>query len=133
MNLDTQWISLDMNKQKNIITNLLSLFASSSTLICCALPALFVMFGAGATVVSLTTIFPQLIWLSAHKLKLFIIAGVLLIVSIYFEIKNKDVLCVSKTQTDCTNTRSRSRYILAISLIIYFIGLITTFLLPYLI
>ena len=41
--------------------NFLSLFASSSTLICCALPAMFVALGAGASFAALVTNFPFLI------------------------------------------------------------------------
>lgn len=39
----------------------LSLLASGSTLVCCALPALLVALGAGATLVTLTSRLPQLI------------------------------------------------------------------------
>ena len=45
--------------------NFLSLFASSSTLICCALPSLFVVIGAGASFANLITVFPFLIVLSS--------------------------------------------------------------------
>ena len=45
-----------------------SLFASSSTLICCALPALLVALGAGAALSSLVSAVPQLVVLSEHKL-----------------------------------------------------------------
>ena len=44
-----------------------SLLASGSTLICCALPALLVTLGAGATLSSLVAAFPALVWLSEHK------------------------------------------------------------------
>lgn len=45
----------------------LALFASTGTLICCALPILLVGLGLGATVAALTSRFPVLIALSAHK------------------------------------------------------------------
>ena len=48
--------------------NFFSLFASTSTLICCALPAIFVAIGAGATFASLVSSFPFLITLSKYKL-----------------------------------------------------------------
>ena len=38
--------------------NFLSLFASSSTLICCALPTIFILIGAGATFANIISIFP---------------------------------------------------------------------------
>ena len=122
--------SIKLHMNKKTITNFLSLFASSSTLICCALPALFVILGAGATIASITTLFPQLIWLSIHKLKLFLIAGVLIIISIYFEYKNKTVTCESPLEDTCSNTRSNSKIILIISCIIYFIGIIITYVFP---
>ena len=43
------------------------LLASTSTLVCCVLPVVLVSLGAGATLVSLLTAFPQLVWLSEHK------------------------------------------------------------------
>ena len=45
---------------KNKLADYLSLFASSGTIICCALPALLVSIGAGAALSSLFSIFPQL-------------------------------------------------------------------------
>jgi hypothetical protein len=60
--------------------NYISLFASSSTLICCALPSLFVVLGAGASFASLLTVFPFLITLSQHKvaISLAALAGITL-------------------------------------------------------
>lgn len=59
----------------------LSVFASSSTLICCALPAAMVGLGAGAALSGLVSAVPQLVWLSEHKVPIFGIAGALLAVS----------------------------------------------------
>lgn len=58
-----------------------ALLASSTTLVCCVLPAVMVSIGAGAAVVGLITAFPQLIWLSEHKAAVFGIATALLVVS----------------------------------------------------
>jgi hypothetical protein len=58
-----------------------ALLASSTTLVCCVLPAVLVSLGAGAAVVGLITAFPQLIWLSEHKVAVFGIATALLILS----------------------------------------------------
>ena len=51
--------------------NIISLFTSGSTLICCALPASLVAIGSAATLTSLVSNFPQLIWISEHKLMVF--------------------------------------------------------------
>ena len=59
----------------------LALFGSTSTLLCCALPAVLISLGAGAVMAGLTSAIPGLMWLSAQKNVLFIAAGALLGVS----------------------------------------------------
>jgi hypothetical protein len=56
----------------------LALFASASTLICCALPALLVTIGAGAVMAGLASNVPGLVFLSAHKGWVFTLAGLML-------------------------------------------------------
>jgi hypothetical protein len=58
-----------------------TLLASSATLLCCVLPAVLVSLGAGAVLVGLVSSFPQLVWLSEHKLGVFALAGALLAAS----------------------------------------------------
>ena len=48
--------------RKDLLLPLTSLFTSFSTLICCALPALLVSIGAGATLAGIISNFPQLIF-----------------------------------------------------------------------
>jgi len=60
-------------------TNFFSLFASTSTLICCALPALFVSLGAGASFASLVSTFPFLITLSQYKVAISAFAFLLIV------------------------------------------------------
>ncbi len=45
----------------------LALFASTGTLLCCALPILLVSFGMGAVVASLTSQFPVLVALASYE------------------------------------------------------------------
>lgn len=56
----------------------LTLFASTGTLICCALPIVLVTLGLGATVAALTSVFPFLIVLSQYKVWVFALSGALL-------------------------------------------------------
>jgi len=56
----------------------LTLFASTGTLICCALPILLVTLGMGATVAALTGSLPILVTLSQNKEWIFAGSGVLL-------------------------------------------------------
>ena len=58
-----------------------ALLSSGATLVCCVLPATLVALGAGATLASLVTAVPQLIWLSLHKGWVFGIAGTMLVAS----------------------------------------------------
>ena len=58
-----------------------ALLASSTTLVCCVLPAVLVSIGAGAAVVGLVSAVPQLVWLSEHKVVVFGTAAVLLLIS----------------------------------------------------
>lgn len=59
----------------------LTLFASTGTLVCCALPIIFVSLGFGATVAALTSSFPFLVTLSQHKIWVFAFSGVMLVLS----------------------------------------------------
>ena len=59
----------------------LALFASTGTLVCCALPILLVTLGLGATVAALTSAFPFLIVLSQQKIWVFALSGAMLGIS----------------------------------------------------
>lgn len=60
------------------VANVLSLFTSVGTLLCCALPALLVALGAGAAVASTLSALPWLGMLSAHKEWVFLVAGIMI-------------------------------------------------------
>lgn len=62
----------------------LTLFASSGTLVCCALPIILVSLGLGATVAALTSALPFLVVLSQHKIWVFIASGLMLLISAVF-------------------------------------------------
>ncbi len=59
----------------------LTLFASSGTLICCALPIILVSLGLGATVAALTSDFPLLVTIAEYKTWVFVGSGGLLLMS----------------------------------------------------
>jgi hypothetical protein len=66
---------------RTIVIESVALLGSLGTLLCCAFPAALVSLGAGATVASLVTNVPQVVWLSEHKLPVFSFAGIVLVVS----------------------------------------------------
>jgi len=55
--------------------NIFTLFTTSGTLICCALPIIFVTIGMGATVAAMTSTFPFLITLSHYPVFRFNVAA----------------------------------------------------------
>lgn len=67
--------------RRNVGVALLTLIASSGTLICCVLPAVMVALGAGAALAGLVTAVPQLVWLSEHKSAVFGMAFAMLALS----------------------------------------------------
>ena len=67
--------------RRNFGMAVLTLAASSGTLVCCVLPAVMVALGAGAALAGLVTAVPQLVWLSEHKAAVFGLAFALLVLS----------------------------------------------------
>ncbi|HBP0276308.1 hypothetical protein ACNARA_15075 [Pseudomonas aeruginosa] len=59
----------------------LTLFTSAGTLVCCALPIVFVMLGLGAAVAAVTSAVPLLVTLALHKAWVFAGSGLMLLVS----------------------------------------------------
>lgn len=113
-------------------TSLASLLASSSTLICCAIPALLVALGAGAALASLVTVFPQLVWISEHKTALFVFAGMMLVVSGTLQWRNRTAPCPTDPvlRNACLKTRKASAVITGLSVLAYLVGGWFAFVLP---
>ncbi len=122
-------------KKASQIVSTLALFGSFSTLFCCALPALLVSIGAGAAVIGLVSAIPQLIWLSEHKIGLFIFAGVMLTLSGIMRYLTRNAPCpTNATEAKaCGRMRRLSFYVYAFSLTAYAIGVFFAFIAPYLI
>jgi len=116
-------------------TNFLSLFASSSTLICCALPAIFVAIGAGASFASLITVFPFLIVLSQYKVYITLCALVMIAIAGYVNYKTYHMPCPADPELGrmCMQTRQKSRYLYYFSVVLFIFATIFTYLVPRLI
>ena len=121
--------------KSNKIVNYLTLFTSSGTIICCALPALLVSIGAGAALSSLISIFPKLIILSTYKIPIFIGAFIMLIISgvIQYLVKNLPCPADKKLADACEKTRRLSLIIYFVSLGIFTVGIFFAFIFPFLI
>ena len=107
-----------------LLAALASLFASSGTLVCCALPALLVGLGAGAALSSLVSAVPQLVWLSEHKAGLFVAAGLMLALNAALQWRQRAAPCPidPARRRDCERARSASRRVLAASALLYAVG-----------
>ena len=73
--------ALDKQALKEKSVTVFTLFSTTGTLICCALPIIFVTLGMGATVVAMTSTFPFLITLTQHKIWIFAFSGAMLALS----------------------------------------------------
>src|SRR6267154_1186646 len=90
----------------------LSLFTSLSTVLCCALPALFVVLGFGAAFAGLTSAFPQLVWISEHKIWFFSFGAVFLVMGGLHQLKNRQIDCPPNgLGAACSTTRDWSVWI----------------------
>ena len=123
-----------MNKKKQSIWlqtlfPSLSLFTSFGTLICCALPALLVTLGMGASLSSVISFFPWITIISDFKLIIFVISGSLIFLALIFQLRTKYLPCPAdpKKAKLCQNLRKISWVLLYLSLCMYFFGFFFAF------
>lgn len=110
----------------------LSIFTSTGTLVCCALPAALVAAGAGATLVGLVGTFPQLIWLSEHKVAIFSIAAAMLAAAGYLQHRARFAPCPTQPAAAraCEQARRLSLRIYWVSMALFAVGVVFAFVLP---
>jgi hypothetical protein len=102
----------------------LTLFTSAGTLVCCALPALLVALGAGATLASLASNVPQLVWISEHKDLVFGLAGAMLAVAGAMQWRARSLPCPidPALARACTQARRTSFRVYAFAVVVFAIG-----------
>ena len=117
---------------RNLGISLGTLLASSATLVCCVLPAVLVSLGAGATLLSLVSALPQLIWLSEQKVLVFSLAALLLAVSGVMLWRARLLPCpVAPVEARaCKRLRRTSLGIYATAVVAFVVGAAFAFLLP---
>jgi hypothetical protein len=110
----------------------LALFTSFGTLICCALPALFVALGMGAAVAGMVAAVPQLVWLSEHKLWVF--GGAALMIAAAWAMRHaaRNAPCpVDPVQARaCARLRKFSAVVLVIASLAWLAGAFVAFIAP---
>jgi hypothetical protein len=107
-----------------------SLFTSTGTLICCALPALFVTLGMGATLAGLVSAAPWLITISKYKVWVFAGAGVMLVLAAWLQYRARHLPCPADARlaVACARTRRVSWIVLGVSVAVYATGFFFAFL-----
>lgn len=102
----------------------LSLFTSTGTLICCALPALLVSLGAGAVMAGLIEAVPQIVWFGRNKELVFGIAGALLIAAGLWQWHARNLPCpADKAQAAaCARARKVSWIVWGLSVVLFVVG-----------
>ena len=110
--------------------NLLSLFASLSTLICCALPALFVALGAGAAFVSLLGAFPFLITLSRYKVPISLFALAMIVIAGIVRYKAARMPCPTFAEEACARARRRAGVVYYLSVSLFVFATLFTYVVP---
>lgn len=102
----------------------LGLFTSMGTLLCCALPALLVSLGMGASMVALTKAIPQITWIGEHKNYVFGFAFFMLLISSILTYKNRNAPCPidPKLRDACLRGRKYSKNVLILGWVALSVG-----------
>ncbi len=107
----------------------LTLFASTGTLICCALPIMLVTLGFGATVAAMTSNFPMLVTLSEHKSWVFTFSALMLLFSLWLMYRPGRACPVEPEKAlACARAQRWNRRVLWSSIVIWTIGFFAAFL-----
>jgi len=121
-------------KAPSTLPAFLSLFTSTGTLICCALPALLVSIGAGAVMAGLIETIPQITWLGRHKLWVFALAALMIALSGALQWRARRLPCPADpvNARACTQARRISWTVWWVSVIAFVIGAFFAFFAQYL-
>jgi len=111
---------------------MLSVLASASTLVCCTIPAILVLLGAGSVLAGLVSTFPGIVWLSENKLLVFGIATLMMLAAGVAQHHADRLPCPvdPALAAACTANRQRARWLFRISLGLLLVGAMFAFVLP---
>ena len=122
-----------MIKSPSLFPAFISLFTSTGTLICCALPALLVSIGAGAVMAGLIEAVPHITWLGKHKTLVFTFAAMMIALSGFIQWRARHLPCPTDPAKAkaCLRTRRVSWIIWWISLAAFVVGAFFAFFAQY--
>jgi hypothetical protein len=118
--------------QRNLGLAAGAVLATTSTLVCCVLPAVLVALGAGSVLVGLLAAVPQLVWLSEHKAMVFGFAGGCLVASGLALWNARHLPCPVDAEVAalCDARRRVSLRLFAVALALLLVGALFAFVLP---
>lgn len=119
-------------QRRSAATSWLALFAGTSTLVCCALPALLVTLGAGAALATLVSVFPQIVWLSENSAWVFGVGALLLALGGAAQWQQRHAPCPidPALRQACMAQRRRSARIYTVSVLLFAVGTWVAFIQP---
>ena len=122
-------------KEKHVqspMVNFFALLSSSSTLLCCALPAILVSMGAGAVFANVISVVPALTVVSRFKIEITIATLIILISVGVLHSKTAKMPCPADPTLGraCLKSRKRSRIVYYLCCIIFAIASTFTFIVP---
>ncbi|TBO30467.1 hypothetical protein EYS42_10475 [Aquabacterium lacunae] len=122
-----------IEQKRSAATSWLALFAGTSTLLCCALPAMLVTLGAGASLATLVSVFPQIVWLSEHSAWVFCIGAVMLLLGGAAQWQQRHAPCPLDPglRQACMAQRRRSVRIYGVSVLLFAVGSWFAFIQPW--
>ena len=122
-------MSVDTTNSKDRSVTFFTLFTTTGTLVCCALPIIFVTLGMGATVAAMTSVFPFLITLSLYKGWVFAFSGLMLLVSGWLMYRpGRTCPTDEELARACNAAHKWNKRIYWISVVIWCIGFFAAFL-----
>lgn len=110
----------------------LSVLASASTLVCCTIPAILVVLGAGSVLASLVSWVPGIVWLSENKPLVFVVATTMMLASAVAQRAVERLPCPADPAlaAACAANRRRGRWLFRVSLALLLVGATFAFVLP---
>lgn len=111
---------MDQSRTASIV----SLFTSGATLLCCALPALLIALGAGATLSTLFAAVPQFNGFAEHTGKVLFLAAFMLAIGGWLQWRARNAPCPADPvlAAVCIHARRNSLAVYAVSVTIFLIG-----------
>ena len=103
------------------MANFFALLSSSSTLLCCALPAILVSMGAGAVFANIISVFPALTVVSRFKVEITVVTLIILVAVGVLHSKTAKMPCPADPNLGraCLKSRKRSRVVYYLSCIVF--------------